>query len=73
MARGSQKFILYLRQSGYGLFRGTVDAHVYDFFGCKNPHKAIWYHKPGSFQCAGCRDQCETDSPVGFQLFLDAL
>lgn len=65
------RFTQYLRQSGYKLFSGTVDASVYAFFQCKNPRKAVWYHKSGSFQCAGCKEQCETDSPVGFQIFLD--
>lgn len=67
----SSTFVRYLKDHGYQLFRGTVDASVYTFFACRQPRKAIWYHKVGSFQCAGCREQCETDSAAGFQLFLD--
>ena len=65
------RFKDYLVKNGYVLFRGSVDAQVYMFFECASPRKAIWYHKPGSFQCAGCKEQCETDSPLGFQRFLD--
>jgi hypothetical protein len=65
------RFVDYLKQTGYRLFNGTVDAEVYRFFTCRTPHKALWYHKNGSFQCAGCKQQCETDSPVGFQMFLE--
>jgi hypothetical protein len=60
-----------LRDAGYRLFLGTVDAAVYEDFHCKTPRKAVWLHKEGSFQCAGCKEQCETDSPKGFQIFLD--
>jgi hypothetical protein len=65
------KFVTFLKQSGYRLFRGAVDARVYEFFQCPKPQRALWYHKEGSYQCAGCKIQCETDSPVGFQTFLD--
>lgn len=65
------RFKDYLKQAGYRLFHGTVDASVYIFFACPNPRRAVWFHKPGSFQCAGCKNQCETDSPAGFQVFLD--
>ncbi|MFW5488659.1 MAG: DNA-binding protein [Desulfovibrio sp.] len=64
------RFVKYLRNSGYRLFRGTVDSSVYATFGCPSPRKAVWYFKEGSYQCAGCKRQCETDSPVGFQIFL---
>jgi hypothetical protein len=65
------RFVDYLKGTGYRLFRGTIDASVYAFFRCQTPRKAIWYHREGSYQCAGCREQCETDSPIGFQMFLD--
>ena len=65
------KFREYLKNEGYRLFLGTVDAQVYDYFDCPRPKKAVWFHKEGSYQCAGCRQQCETDQPVGFQIFLD--
>lgn len=64
-------FTDYLRKTGYKPFHGAVDAAVYADFGCQTPYKAVWYHKRGSFQCAGCKQQCETDSPRGFQLFLE--
>jgi hypothetical protein len=65
------RFKDFLKQEGYTLFRGTVDATVYEFFQCPTPRKAVWFHKPGSFQCAGCKNQCETDNPKGFQIFLE--
>jgi len=65
------RFTEYLKNTGYVLFLGTVDATVYEFFHCKTPRKAVWFHKEGSFQCAGCKEQCETDSSTGFQIFLD--
>ena len=64
------RFVEYLKTSGYRLFRGTVDASVYTTFDCPWPRKAVWFFRDGSYQCAGCRRQCETDSPVGFQIFL---
>ena len=65
-------FLEYLEKEGYTRFTGAVDESVYVFFDCPNPHKAVWYHHPGysSYQCAGCREQCETDDPKGFQLTL---
>lgn len=65
------RFTEYLKNAGYVLFLGTVDASVYASFRCVTPRKALWFHKEGSFQCAGCKEQCETDSPRGFQTFLD--
>lgn len=64
------KFTEYLAREGYRPYEGAVDASVYAGFRCPNPDKAAWMYKPGSFQCAGCKEQCETDSPGGFQLFL---
>lgn len=65
------RFTEYLKKNGYRLFTGTVDSYPYLTFECPQPRKAVWYHKPGSFQCAGCKRQCETDSARGFQAFLD--
>ena len=65
------KFIEYIRQQGYRRYRGAVAVSVYDYFDCPHPGKAVWYHKPGSFQCTGCREQCETDSPEGFQTMME--
>ncbi|EPR43605.1 DNA-binding protein [Desulfovibrio sp. X2] len=65
------RFKEYLLKAGYRLFLGTVDSSVYEFFSCPQPRRAVWFHKPGSFQCAGCKNQCETDSTRGFQIFLD--
>lgn len=65
------RFVDYLHQEGYRLFTGTVDATVYREFECPRPKRAVWYYKEGSYQCAGCKNQCETDSPTGFQIFLD--
>ncbi len=48
-----------------------MDARVYAFFSCGAPRKAVWYHKRGSYQCAGCKRRCETASALGFQIFLD--
>ncbi|MBF0482919.1 MAG: DNA-binding protein [Desulfovibrionaceae bacterium] len=67
------RFVEYIRREGYQLFCGAVDAQVYSYFDCANPRKAIWYYKRGSYQCVGCREQCETDSPIGFQMFLDLM
>lgn len=65
-------FAEYLKQAGYVRFRGAVDARVYAFFACPHAHKARWYVHKGlhSFQCAGCKEQCETDDSQGFQLSL---
>lgn len=64
------RFLDYVRQQGYRRYTGTVSAEVYAYFRCENPGRAQWWFKPGSFQCAGCKAQCETDSPDGFQTFL---
>lgn len=64
------RFLDFVRQQGYRQYHGTVSASVYAYFRCEHPAKARWYHRPGSFQCAGCAQQCETDSPDGFQIFL---
>lgn len=64
------KFMDYIRKEGYRRFHGAVDASVYEYFQCKDSTKAVWYYKKGSYQCCGCREQCETDSQEGFQLFL---
>ncbi len=70
MGGGRMRFLDYVRQQGYRRYTGTVSAAVYVYFRCENPGRAQWYFKPGSFQCAGCKAQCETDSPDGFQTFL---
>ena len=67
---GSMRFTEYLRQEGYVRYRGTVDKSIYEYFHCDCADRAVWYHKDGSYQCAGCKEQCETDGPEGFQLFL---
>ncbi|WP_147822117.1 DNA-binding protein [Salidesulfovibrio onnuriiensis] len=64
------KFTEYLKKEGYVRYRGTVDKSVYEYFGCKCAHRAVWYHKKDSYQCAGCKEQCETPGPEGFQPFL---
>lgn len=64
------KFTDYLAREGYRPFHGAVATSVYESFHCPHPDKGRWLFRPGSFQCAGCREQCETDSPSGFQLFL---
>jgi len=64
------RFLDYLRQQGYKRYTGTVSVAIYEYFRCENAGRAQWFFKPGSFQCAGCRAQCETDSPEGFQTFL---
>ena len=64
------RFIEYLAKEGYQPFEGAVDTSVYTAFRCPHPHKGAWLYRPGSFQCAGCKEQCETDNPGGFQLFL---
>ena len=64
------RFLEFVRQQGYHRHTGTESASVYAYFRCENPARAQWYFKPGSFQCAGCKAQCETDSPEGFQTFL---
>lgn len=64
------RFNEYIKKQGYEKYRGAVDKCVYEYFQCGCPEKAQWYYKEGSYQCIGCREQCETDSPEGFQLFL---
>lgn len=64
------RFLDFVRQQGYRPYHGTVSAAVYAYFRCANPGRAQWFHKPGSYQCAGCKEQCETDNPEGFQTFL---
>ncbi len=64
------RFIEYLAREGYRPYEGAVDTSVYASFRCPHPHKASWLFRPGSYQCAGCKEQCETDNPGGFQLFL---
>ena len=64
------KFLVYLKKEGYMPYCGAVDAAVYEYLDCPDPGQAKWLHKPGSFQCTGCGEYCETDSPCGFQLFL---
>lgn len=64
------KFTEYIKQEGYTRYRGAVDDSVYEYFQCPNPEKATWYFKQGSYQCTGCKEQCETDSSEGFQMFL---
>ncbi|HMM38226.1 MAG TPA: DNA-binding protein [Desulfovibrio sp.] len=64
------RFVEYIRDQGYRRFRGNVDQSVYLGFHCPDPARAVWYYKEGSYQCTGCREQCETDSPEGFQTFL---
>lgn len=64
------RFVEYVRGQGYRRFYGSVDQSVYRAFGCAQPGKAVWHVKDGSFQCTGCREQCETDSPEGFQTSL---
>lgn len=66
------RFIDFVRQQGYRRYTGTVSAAVYAYFRCPCPERAAWFHKPGSYQCAGCKAQCETDSPEGFQTFLSS-
>ena len=65
------KFLEYLKREGYKPYGGAVDASVYAYLRCENPGQAVWHFKPGSWQCTGCREFCETDSDEGFQLFLD--
>jgi hypothetical protein len=64
------RFADYVRDQGYRRYRGAVDASVYRAFRCLNPDKAVWHVKDGSYQCTGCREQCETDNPAGFQATL---
>lgn len=64
------KFIEYIKKEGYRRFRGAVGDSVYEFFQCECSDRAVWYFKEGSYQCVGCKEQCETDSSEGFQLFL---
>ncbi len=64
------KFTEYVKKEGYTRYRGAVDKSVYEYFQCPNPEKAAWYFKKGSYQCIGCKEQCETDSSEGFQMFL---
>jgi len=64
------RFLDFIHQQGYRRYNGAVDASVYAYFRCEDPSRAQWYFKPGSFQCVGCKAQCETDSPEGFQSFL---
>lgn len=64
------RFLDFIRQQGYRPYKGAVSASVYSYFQCPCPGKAQWHFKPGSYQCAGCSMQCETDSPDGFQTFL---
>lgn len=64
------RFLEYVKNEGYIPYSGAVDGKVYDFFNCPCPEKACWYYKDGSFQCVGCKEQCETDDGCGFQLFL---
>ena len=64
------RFLEFIRQQGYRPYHGTVTAAVYADLHCETPAKARWFHRPGSFQCAGCAQQCETDSSDGFQHFL---
>jgi len=64
------RFLDYIHQQGYLRYHGTVAASVYAYFRCADPARSQWYFKPGSYQCAGCKAQCETDSPEGFQTFL---
>lgn len=64
------RFTDYIKEQGYGRYRGSVSEKVYEYFGCPDSRKAKWYYKEGSYQCVGCREQCETDSQDGFQLFL---
>lgn len=65
------KFREYVKQEGYVRYRGAVSEKIYEYFQCKDSSRAVWYHKKDSFQCVGCREQCETDSSEGFQLFLE--
>ncbi len=64
------RFAQYVKEQGYRPFHGTVDASVYEAFRCAHPKKAVWHFKQGSYQCTGCREQCETDNAAGFQPFL---
>ena len=66
------RFEVFLLEEGYQRFHGAVDEEVYVFFRCPHHHKAKWFVKrePLSFQCAGCKEQCETDGQDGFQLTL---
>lgn len=64
------RFTKYIKEEGYVRYRGAVDTSVYEYFQCDCPHKAVWFFKEGSYQCAGCKEQCETDSAEGFQPFL---
>lgn len=64
------RFQDYVRQQGYKRYMGTVSAAVYAYLRCETPARAQWWFKPGSYQCSGCKAQCETDSPEGFQTFL---
>ncbi len=64
------RFLDFVRQQGYRPYHGAVSAAVYAYFRCEHPGRAQWFHKPGSYQCAGCRMQCETDSAEGFQILL---
>lgn len=64
------RFLDHLKQQGYRPYTGSVDRSVYEYFQCETAHKARWYHKPGSWQCAGCRQHCETNIADGFQSFL---
>lgn len=64
------RFLDFIRQQGYRRYTGSVSASVYDYFRCATPGRAKWFFKPGSYQCAGCKAQCETDSAEGFQTFI---
>lgn len=69
------RFLDYLAAEGYRRFLGSVDERVYVYFECQHPKKARWYVREEgggrrSYQCAGCKLQCETDDPDGFQLEL---
>lgn len=64
------KFVEYVKKEGYVRYHGAVAETVYEYFGCPDSEKAVWYFKEGSYQCCGCKEQCETDSSEGFQLFL---
>lgn len=65
------RFREYIKKEGYVRYRGAVSETVYQYFRCEDSSRAVWYHKEDSYQCVGCREQCETDSSEGFQLFLE--
>lgn len=64
-------FLQYIKEQGYIRYKGAVSASVYEYFRCPDSNKALWYYRKGSYQCVGCKEQCETDSCSGFQMFLD--